>query len=61
MTANIYSHTHLIGTADLKIGDASMGGLYCIFSPNDIYFSLIQKHVWQFGEPINLIIKNGMH
>lgn len=50
MQANIYANNHLIGTADLKIGDASMGGLYGDFLPDDFYFNHIQKYVWDFWE-----------
>lgn len=45
MQANIYSNNQSIGTADLKIGDESMGGLYGDFLPNEFYFNYIQNSV----------------
>jgi hypothetical protein len=46
--ARIYSHSYLIGTADLMIGDQSMSCLYGDFTPTERYYSQIQKHVWAF-------------
>jgi hypothetical protein len=48
MKARIYSHSKLIGTADLQIGDPAMGCVFGTFIPNDTYFSDIQKNVWGF-------------
>jgi hypothetical protein len=50
MKANIFSHKILIGTADLKLGDESMGCVYGAFLPNQNYFDNIQRHVWEFWE-----------
>jgi hypothetical protein len=48
MKANIFSHELLIGTADLKLGDESMGCVYGDFIPNQNYFDKVQKYVWKF-------------
>ena len=48
VTAKIYSREFLIGTAELIIGDKSMGAVYGNFEPNELYFEKIQKHVWKF-------------
>ena len=48
MKATVYSHKQLIGTTDLQIGDESMGCVFGEFIPNDNYFKLIQKAVWDF-------------
>jgi hypothetical protein len=48
MKANIYSHTKLIGTADLQVGDESMGCVFGSFIPNEIYYKEVQKQVWKF-------------
>jgi hypothetical protein len=45
----IYSHLHLIGTADLQVGDESMGCVYGDFLPTEYYFNVIQKSVWNFS------------
>ena len=50
MKANIYSHTKLIGTTELKIGDESMGGLLGDFIPTNEYFKTVQKSVWEFWQ-----------
>lgn len=48
MNATIYSHKTIIGTADLQVGDESMGCVFGLFIPNDNYFKDIQKFVWEF-------------
>lgn len=48
MKAKVYSHKTLIGTTELNIGDESMGCVYGKFEPNEKYFELIQKYVWEF-------------
>ena len=48
MNATIYSHKTIIGTADLQIGDQSMGGVYGQFIPNDNYYNYTQKCIWKF-------------
>jgi len=48
MNATIYSHKTIIGTADLQVGDESMGCVFGQFIPNDNYFKDIQKSVWEF-------------
>lgn len=48
MKATIYSHKTIIGTADLQVGDESMGCVFGQFIPNDNYFEDIQKFVWEF-------------
>jgi hypothetical protein len=50
LKASIYSHLHLIGTADLQVDDSAMGCLFGDFMPNEIYFDAVQKQVWKFGE-----------
>lgn len=71
-TAIIYSHDKIIGTTELEVGDFSMGGLYGAFSPNQTYFTKIQKHAQEFlntnGQNIkewmilkfNIQLENGM-
>ena len=48
MNAKIYFHNILIGTADLQVGDESMGCVFGEFIPNEYYFNNIQKKVWEF-------------
>lgn len=48
MKATIYSHKTIIGTADLEVGDESMGCVFGQFIPNENYFNDIQKFVWEF-------------
>lgn len=48
MKSSVYSRTMLIGHAELKAGDISMGGVYGQFIPNNNYFKYIQKKVWGF-------------
>ena len=50
MKAKVFSHRHLIGTAELKTGDESMGHLYGDFLPTDDYYSKVQKVVWEFND-----------
>lgn len=50
MNATIYANKTIIGTADLHVGDASMGCVFGEFIPNDNYFNDIQKVVWEFWE-----------
>lgn len=50
MKAKIYSHTQLIGTTDLKVGDETMGGVFGDFLPTEFYFDKIQKSVWEFWQ-----------
>lgn len=51
--AKVYSRDVQIGLADLGVGDYSMGGLYGIFTPNEHYFSELQKCVHLFNEKDN--------
>ncbi len=48
MKARIFSHNHLIGIAELNVGDKSMGNVYGDFEPTELYFEKIQKEVWNF-------------
>ena len=48
MNATIYSGKKIIGTAELQIGDESMGGIFGRFVPNENYYNDIQKYVWEF-------------
>ncbi len=48
MNATIYSHRTIIGTAELQVGDESMGCVFGQFIPNDNYYKDIQKFVWEF-------------
>jgi hypothetical protein len=48
MNATIYSHRTIIGTAELQVGDESMGCVFGQFMPNDNYYKDIQKFVWEF-------------
>jgi len=57
MKATIFSNKDVIGTANLEVGDFSMGGLYGDFYPNDNYFSKIQKYVWKFWSSKNTDFK----
>ncbi|MFT6442665.1 MAG: hypothetical protein ACJASQ_000439 [Crocinitomicaceae bacterium] len=50
MKSKVYSHELLIGSANLKVGDISMGCVYGTFEPTGAYFEKIQKHVWDFWE-----------
>lgn len=47
MRAAIYSHQHLIGYADLQLGDVAMGGVYGELSPTALYYRQVQKTVWE--------------
>lgn len=48
MNATIYSHRQIIGHADLKVGDETMGHIYGIFEATDHYQS-IQNVVRKFN------------
>jgi hypothetical protein len=48
LKANIYSHTVLIGTAELYIGDESMGCVFGEFIPENNYYQSTQKLIWDF-------------
>lgn len=48
MKAEIFSHEMCIGTAELHVGDESMGGLYGDFIPTENYYQYVQKNVWEF-------------
>ncbi|XZF14720.1 hypothetical protein ACTHGU_01140 [Chitinophagaceae bacterium MMS25-I14] len=48
MKADVYSHAELIGTAELEIGDESMGCIFGAFIPTDVYYKKIQPIVWEF-------------
>lgn len=50
MKAKIFSHTQLIGTTDLQVGDETMGGIFGEFVPTALYFDSIQKQVWGFWQ-----------
>lgn len=72
MKATIFSHKDIIGTANLEVGDFSMGGLFGNFYPNENYFEKIQKYVWKFWSSrkvnyeewtslnFNIQLENGM-
>lgn len=47
-TVNIYSKSVYIGTANLEIGDYYMGGLYGIFTPNELYIDNIQSQIQSY-------------
>ncbi|MBC8109512.1 MAG: hypothetical protein H7Y04_00470 [Verrucomicrobia bacterium] len=51
--AKVYSHTNLIGTAELQLGDKSMGCVYGELLPTDYYYNNIQKSVWEFWKSSN--------
>lgn len=53
MKATIFSHDDIIGTANLEVGDFSMGGIFGTFYPNEVYFEKIQKCVWSFWSSNN--------
>ncbi len=53
MKAKVFANNILLGMADLKIGDYSMGGLYGIFTPNEYYIKEIQQQVKEFNEQNN--------
>lgn len=48
MKAKVFSHEKLIGTADLQVGDESMGCVFGEFLPTDNYYNGIQEAVWDF-------------
>ncbi len=48
MKASVFSHTELIGTTFLQVGDASMGCLFGEFIPTGFYLKNIQRSVWDF-------------
>jgi hypothetical protein len=50
MKADVFSNEFLIGTADLKLSDESMGCVYGEFLPNQNYFDKVQQYVWRFWE-----------
>lgn len=54
MNATIYSGTQIIGHADLKVGDESMGHVYGIFVANNGYRS-IQKVIQKFNSSIKRV------
>lgn len=49
MKAKIFSRETLIGTAELKPGDTTMGGVYGTFFPDNNYYRYIRKSVRQGG------------
>ncbi len=51
MNARIYSHNHVIGKADLNVGDRTMGHVYGTFVAN-AYYQNIQNIVWKFNSAI---------
>ncbi|OJU79570.1 MAG: hypothetical protein BGO09_07975 [Bacteroidetes bacterium 47-18] len=72
MNAKVFSHRHLIGTAELQVGDKTMGGVFGNLVPTAYYFDNIQEAVWKFWQTnkpdyrkwyslrINLQLENGM-
>lgn len=50
MRADIFSNELLIGRADLKLSEKSMGCLYGEFLPTRNYYDAVQQQVWQFWE-----------
>ncbi|GAB3988302.1 hypothetical protein GCM10028807_10660 [Spirosoma daeguense] len=50
MKAKVFSHRQSIGTAELQVGDESMGGIFGEFIPTELYFDKIQKGVWEFWQ-----------
>jgi hypothetical protein len=50
MNAFVYSHTTLIGSANLRLTDISMGVVSGILQPETAYFKLVQPAVWRFWE-----------
>lgn len=48
MKANIFSHTHLIGTTNIQVGDETMGGVFGEINPTDYYFEKVQASVWEY-------------
>lgn len=48
MKAKVFSHEQLIGTADLQVGDESMGCVFGEFLPTKNYYNGIQEAVWEF-------------
>jgi hypothetical protein len=48
MKAKIFSHEKHIGTAELHLGDESMGCLYGDFIPTENYYMYVEKAVWKF-------------
>jgi hypothetical protein len=60
MRAIVFSDDNVIGTADLQAGDIDMGHVYGIFTPNDLYFSLVQKEVWNFWSTSNHFVLNSL-
>ncbi|MCR8558753.1 hypothetical protein KXD93_13935 [Mucilaginibacter sp. BJC16-A38] len=49
MKAEIFSHTKLIGSVQLRVGDDSMGHLYGEFSPAKSYYNDVRDYVWRFN------------
>lgn len=72
MNAKVFSYRHLIGTAELQVGDKTMGGVFGNFVPTAYYFDNIQETVWEFWQRnkpdykkwyslrINVQLENGM-
>ncbi|MCR1795691.1 hypothetical protein [Leptospira sp. id769339] len=71
MKANVFSHTQLIGTANLEVCDESMGCICGEFYPTDIYLGEIQTYAISIQETgklndekwnsfrINIQLENG--
>ena len=72
MKATVFSHSDLIGTTALQIGDESMGALFGSFAPTRYYVDNIQPTVWKFWQSnkpdyrkwdvlrINVQLENGI-
>lgn len=72
MQSKIYAHNHHIGTANLQVGDETMGGLFGEFIPTEYYFDQIQQSVWAISQAkktdtntwhalrLNVQLENGM-
>ncbi len=48
--AKVFSHRQVIGTADLQVGDRTMGCVFGQFLPNENYYKDVQKFVWEFWD-----------
>ena len=48
MKAEIFSHAKYLGSAELQVGDETMGHLY-VLSPSRCYYTEIRDYVWRFN------------
>jgi len=49
MKAEIFSHAKYLGSAELQVGDETMGHLYGVLSPSRCYYTEIREYVWRFN------------